>query len=89
VTVVNTAGDFHTALSQGDVPVSGHGDIAAFPQLFHGNTDAGLGEPQFVHHVDGPDLAGLFLNNQDGLQVILCGFVYDQDNAPPFCLILP
>ena len=89
VAAVDAAGDFHAGGGQGDVPVSGHDDIAALPQLFHGDADAGLGIPQLVHHVDGPDLAGLLLDDQDGLQVILCGFMYDQDDAPPFCLILP
>ena len=89
VAAVYAAGNFHARGGEGDVPIPGHDNIAAFPQLLHGDADAGLGVSQLVHHIDGPDLAGLFLDDQDGLQVILRGFMYDQDDAPPFCLSLP
>lgn len=76
---VYAACDLHAAVVQGDGPVGRHGDISALPQLLHGNTDTGLGVSQLVHDVNGTDRPALLLQDQDGFQVVLSGFMEHHD----------
>ena len=85
VTVVDPAGNGHAAFIERDQSFGIHGDIAVFPQLLHGDADAGLGVSQLVDDVNGPHLPPPLLQNQDGLQIVLCGLV-DYHGAQPFSL---
>ena len=43
VAVIDLPGNGETAVRQGEGAVTGHEDMAAFPEFFHGDADAGLG----------------------------------------------
>ena len=75
VALIDAPGDLLPLGQEGDVAVVGHGDVAVFPQLFHSDADAGLGHPQVSRDVDGADDAVLLPEHEDGLEIILGGFI--------------
>ena len=77
VTVVDPAGNGHAAFIERDQSFGIHGDIAVFPQLLHGDADAGLGVAQLVDDINGAHMPAPLLQNQNGLQIVLSGFVDD------------
>ena len=84
MTFVDLVGNGLAGRQQGDVTVAVHGNIAVFPQLFHGNADAGLADTQIIDHVDGSDRTEFLFQRQNRLQIILGRFV-DLHGVLPFC----
>ena len=75
VAVIDPAGNLHAAVIESDQAVRRHGDIAVFPQFFHGNADAGLGVAQFVDNVNGTHGTTPVPQDQYGFQIVLRGLM--------------
>lgn len=78
---VGFLGDFFTGICEENVSVLISGNVAVFFQLFHGDTDARLGETQMVYNVDGAYTPFFISQNQYGFQIVFCGFKYFQFRA--------
>lgn len=75
VALVNALGNLLSGRKQRDKAARVHGDIAVFAQVAHGDADARLGELQLICNVDGTHKALTLLEHQNGLQIILGGFL--------------
>ena len=75
VPLVDALGDLQARLQQHDHPRRVQADVAALAQALGGIADAGLGHAQLFRHVDGADVAALFLEHQHGFQIVFGRFV--------------
>ena len=82
--VVGAAGDGQPLLRERDVPVRIHVDQALLAELFHGDTDAGLGIAELVHDIDRAHFPKLFLQHQNGFKVVFGGFTIAVHEESPF-----
>ena len=71
VPVINPAGNRVAFIGQGDAVILPHGDVAVFPELFHGNADGGLGHIQPRGDIHRTGMALLFQQHQNLLEIIL------------------
>ena len=84
VALIDTSGNFQAFRCQGEQPVGVCFHVAVFPQLFHGDGNAGFGKVQHIGHVNGTDMTVLFLQHQYGFQIIFCRFVNMHHSVSPF-----
>ena len=75
VAVIGAAGNGITLIRQGNQAALLHGDVAVFPQLFHGDADGRLGHAKGLGNISGTGIALFFQQNQNLLQIILSRFV--------------
>ena len=81
--LVDALGNFQPLGQQGDEAHIIHFYVAVGTQLLHGDADAGLGHGQLLGDVDGTDAAVALMQNENGLQIVLGGFV-NGHGLPPF-----
>ena len=53
----------HAFLQKGNIAAFIHVDHSALAQILHGNADTGLGDPHFLHDINGTDLTVSFLKD--------------------------
>ena len=81
VAAVDPLGNLLARGQKRQIALAVHRNVAVFPQLFHGDADAGLGVAQLIDNVDGAHLALALGEHQDGFQIIFCGLVDDHDGS--------
>ena len=75
MTFIHGFGPETSGVGKGDIAGIRHIDQAALAQIFHGNTDTGLGIAELVYDVDGTDIRKLFTQHKDRFQIILNGLL--------------
>ena len=75
--------NLQSLVQQGDVSLLIHVNIAVKTQIFHGNTDAGLGERELTGNINRTDLPLTLFQDQDRFQVVLSRFVDFHNIVPP------
>lgn len=82
VALIDARGDLEALFGQFQCAIGAHGQLLIFPQQLHRPADAGLGKIEMPGHVDRVDDALLLFQYQNGLQIVLGGFLYPHMTAP-------
>ena len=75
VAFIDGFGDLQAGFGQRDIAVPVHQNVSLAAQIFHGNTDAGLGKLQMICNIDGTYISVFLAEDQNGFQIIFGRFM--------------